>query len=91
MEENKQQPEISEVTKVTSEEVIQEALKPRPVYGQAYDMINKEGKQLSRRFLGNIFGRGAEKKEFEAYLKGKATYNFKKQANMAVRQEYFYI
>ena len=38
MEENKQQPEISEVTEVTSEEVIQEALKPRPVYGQAYDM-----------------------------------------------------
>lgn len=87
-EDNKQQSE-----NVTNQDVVQEALKQvaKPVNPNAYDLVNKEGKKLSRKFLGNIFGRGAEKKEFEAYLKGRPTYSYKEKNNVAVRQEYFYV
>lgn len=87
--ENIKNTEITDVTEVNVEH--SEEVKPRPVYSQAYKMMNEEGKKLSRRFLGNIFGRGTEKKEFEAYVKGQATYSFKKQTNLVVRQEFFYV
>lgn len=88
MTENNQQPE-----NVTDQEAVQEALKQvaKPVNPNLYNLINEEGQKLSRRFLGNIFGRGAEQKEFQAYLKGRPTYSYKSKKNVAVRQEYFYI
>lgn len=59
----------------------------------------KEGKSLTRRFLGNIKPQNTmEQKEYKAYLKGNKYFTFGKdhstyppsQNYYAVRQEYFY-
>lgn len=87
MTENNQQSE-----QVTEIEAVTEALKQiaKPVHSHKLPMINEEGKKLSRRFLGNIFGRGQEQKEFQTYLKGGSVFSWKKNT-IAVRQEYFYV
>lgn len=96
-EDKKQQSEINEAAlnaaqSVSETEVVSEALKQiaKPIYSDKLPMINEEGKKLSRRFLGNIFGRGQEKKEFETYLKGGSVFKWQK-STVAVRQEYFYV
>lgn len=58
----------------------------------------KDGKKLSRKFLGNLFPKTTiEKKELDAYLKGGSNFTFgidfetKMPRSYKVRQEYFYI
>jgi hypothetical protein len=72
-------------------ETIYDALrKVKPASSKGMKLINEHGQKLSRRFLGSISGNGILKKEFEAYVKGRAIYSYKNQM-YAVRQEYFYI
>lgn len=58
--------------------------------------IIKNGKKLTRRFLGNLFPKTCiEGKELKAYLKGQNKYSYKKNdfgdpMYYPVRQEYFY-
>lgn len=56
----------------------------------------KDGKRLTRRFLGNLFPKTVfEKNELKAYLKGKTHFTYKNNSDNyhlhKVRQEYFYI
>jgi len=76
---------------VTENEVVQAALQAaKPVRSDNLPLVNDKGQKLSRRFLGDIFGRGQDKKEFETYLKGGSTFKWKK-STVTVRQEYFYV
>ena len=59
----------------------------------------KNGKRLTRRFLGSLFPKnGYEKAELKAYLKGHSRFNYKTlndpytgAARHVARQEYLYV
>lgn len=83
----KQQPS----DKITETEIVTEALKAaKPVYSNDLPLINDKHQRLSRKFLGDINGRGKDKKEFQTYLKGGSTFEWQKKKH-AVRQEFFYV
>ena len=78
-------------------------MKPTGNVSPSAPLINDEGKQLTRRFLGNTSRTATptEKKELRAYLRGGETFDYGRQPRLSrsepitskvheVRQLYFY-